>query len=117
MLSLSETRRSPCCIPERPPTPAELWPCSPRGPRHLADEVEDLGWFVEIEVMVQEQEAIEPARQKIETLAGQLGLHQPEVQSYLRMVLAEKMSNQTGACSIWACGRTCANEMGCGRRV
>ena len=58
----------------------------------VIDEVEELGWFVEIEVMVQEQEAIEPARQKIETIAGQLGLHQPEVQSYLRMVLAEKMS-------------------------
>ena len=59
----------------------------------VIDQIQELGLFVEIEVMVDKQEDIEQARQKIEAIAEQLGLRQPEARSYLRMVLAEKISD------------------------
>ena len=58
----------------------------------VIDEVQHLGLFAEIEVMVNFEGNIEQARQRIEDIANQLGLHQPEPQSYLRMVLAKKQS-------------------------
>ncbi len=59
----------------------------------VIDEVQGLGFFVEVEVMVENQEDVEQARAKIEMIAGQLGLQQPESRSYLRMVLEEKLPN------------------------
>ncbi|MAI35092.1 MAG: class IV adenylate cyclase [Rhodopirellula sp.] len=59
----------------------------------VIDEVQGLGFFVEVEVMVEKQESIEQARLKIEMIAGQLGLQQPESRSYLRMVLEENLLN------------------------
>ena len=56
----------------------------------VIDEVQHLGLFAEIEVMVDFEGKVEPARQRIERIAHHLGLHQPEFQSYLRMVLGRK---------------------------
>ena len=58
----------------------------------VIDEVEQLGLFAEIEVIVDNEENIAKARLKIEQIAGQLALHQPEAQSYLRMVLSINQS-------------------------
>jgi adenylate cyclase class IV len=43
--------------------------------------------------MVEKEDDVEQARAKIETIAGQLGLQQPESRSYLRMVLEENLPN------------------------
>jgi len=59
----------------------------------VIDEVEGLGLFVEIEVLVEKQQGVEQAREKIQRIARQLGLHQAEARSYLRMVLAENISD------------------------
>ena len=59
----------------------------------VIDEVHGLGFFVEVEVMVEKQEDVEQARAKIEMIAGHLGLQQPESRSYLRMVLEENLPN------------------------
>jgi adenylate cyclase, class 2 len=59
----------------------------------VIDEVEELGLFVEIEILVEKQEGIEQAREKIVMIAKQLGLHQAEARSYLRMVLAENIAD------------------------
>ena len=58
----------------------------------VIDEVENLGEFVEIELLVKEEDEIESAREKIQSMATRLGLHQVEVRSYLRMILAENTS-------------------------
>ena len=57
----------------------------------VIDEVQGLGLFVEVEVMVESEDDIEQARAKIEVIAGQLGLQLPESRSYLRMVLEENV--------------------------
>ena len=54
----------------------------------VIDEVEELGLFAEIELIVERESQVEAARQRIDALAGRLGLHRAESQSYLRMVLA-----------------------------
>ena len=56
----------------------------------VIDEVDGLGLFVEVEVLVEKQEDVEKARTEIEMIAGELGLQRPESRSYLRMVLEEK---------------------------
>ena len=53
----------------------------------VIDEVEDLGIFAEIELLVESKEGVEKARSQIEELSGRLGLHQAESRSYLRMIL------------------------------
>ncbi len=64
------------------------------------DQVDSLGWFAEIELVINEAEkttvratpdrrsdAIEAAQQQIVDLAPKLGLHRDEPRSYLRMLL------------------------------
>ena len=66
--------------------------CDTTGPFGVViDEVQGLGVFVEVEVMVDREDDIEQARAKIEMIAGQLGLQQPESRSYLGMVLEENL--------------------------
>lgn len=59
----------------------------------VIDEVQGLGHFVEVEVMVEKPEDIERARFKIQMIARQMGLDKPESRSYLRMVLEENLLN------------------------
>ncbi len=59
----------------------------------VIDEIQGLGFFVEVEVMVEKRGDIEHARARIKVIAGQLGLQQPESRSYLRMVLEENLPN------------------------
>jgi len=60
------------------------------------DDVDGLGWFAEIETVLQEEDPsadqIEQARDRVRRLAGQLGLDQDEPRSYLRMHL-EKLAD------------------------
>lgn len=51
------------------------------------DHVDDLGGFVELEIMVDREAAIEPARQTIAALADALKLSQVERRSYLELLL------------------------------
>ncbi len=53
----------------------------------VVDEVEKLGFFVEIEIMAANQQGIEPARRKVLELAERLDLRDAELKSYLTMVL------------------------------
>ncbi|MGB7345408.1 MAG: class IV adenylate cyclase [Pirellulaceae bacterium] len=61
------------------------------------DDVQSLGWFAEVELLVQippeadlsaRDERIRAARERILGLAPKLGLHQDESRSYLRMLLS-----------------------------
>lgn len=54
----------------------------------MIDEVDRLGTFAEIELIVAEEPAVASARQEIADLAEQLGLIRDEPSSYLRMFLA-----------------------------
>ena len=53
----------------------------------MIDEVDRLGNFAEIELVVAQTHAVESARQRILDFAEQLGLHRDEPRSYLRMFL------------------------------
>ncbi|NND96807.1 MAG: class IV adenylate cyclase [Pirellulaceae bacterium] len=56
------------------------------------DDVQQVGLFSEIELIVDEEGGIETARAKIQDLAAVLGLQQAESRSYLRMLLGAKKS-------------------------
>jgi adenylate cyclase class 2 len=58
----------------------------------VIDSVTGLGDFAEIELVVREKSEVERARDRIESLASQLGLLRVEPRSYLRMIL-EQNSN------------------------
>ncbi|TWT53704.1 CYTH domain protein [Rubripirellula amarantea] len=51
----------------------------------VIDEVEELGTFAEIEMIISDQSGVEDARQRITALGESLGLKRPESRSYLRM--------------------------------
>jgi len=53
------------------------------------DQVQDVGDFVELEIVVTEQVEIETAGQLIQTLANELGLTEAERRSYLELLLGE----------------------------
>ena len=53
------------------------------------DEVTGLGTFVELELVVEEEE-LDPARRCIAALAAELGLGKSERRSYLRLLLEER---------------------------
>lgn len=53
----------------------------------VIDRVQPIGVFVELECIVAEKSEIEPARDQIHQLSGELGLRTPEPRSYLEMVL------------------------------
>ncbi|MGI9471916.1 MAG: class IV adenylate cyclase [Rubripirellula sp.] len=59
----------------------------------VIDEVDSLGLFAEIELIVESEAGVEQARQRIADLSVRLGLHRAESQSYLRMVLTRKSSD------------------------
>ena len=51
------------------------------------DDVQSVGLFAEIELVVDDLNEIEPARDRIGQFAQRLGLHRDEPRSYLRMLL------------------------------
>lgn len=53
----------------------------------VIDQVEQLGSFAEIEMVVENSDSVEDARSRISELAGKLNLDAGESRSYLRMVL------------------------------
>jgi len=53
----------------------------------VIDEVESLGTFAEIELVVDSQTGVDDARNLINKLASELGLNRREARSYLRMCL------------------------------
>ncbi|KAA1261018.1 CYTH domain protein [Rubripirellula obstinata] len=53
----------------------------------VIDQVETLGSFAEIEMVVEDSDSVEDARNQISELAGKLNLNDAESRSYLRMVL------------------------------
>lgn len=55
------------------------------------DEVEGLGTFVELELVV-ERDALDAARECVRTLSGELGLEHGERRSYLELLLAARES-------------------------
>ncbi len=60
----------------------------------VIDEVDEVGRFAEIECIAEKEADIELAREKIEALADQLGLHQTESRSYLTMLLEIRTAAQ-----------------------
>lgn len=57
------------------------------------DEVDQLGQFVEIEMVVPGPEGVKMARQRIATAAAKLGLDQAESRSYLTMLLQKRLES------------------------
>ncbi len=55
----------------------------------VLDEVEKLGFFAEIEILADSEQAIEAAKNKVVQLASQLGLREAEPKSYLTMLLEQ----------------------------
>lgn len=53
----------------------------------VIDEVQSLGTFAEVELVVAEDSEIESARERISTLSKEIGLTRPEPRSYLTMLL------------------------------
>ena len=53
----------------------------------VIDQVQTLGLFAEVELVVGDLSEIEPARERIAELAGHLGLQRAEPRSYLSMLL------------------------------
>ena len=53
----------------------------------VIDDVDRLGCFAEIEMVVNDSKEIESARSRIADLAERLSLHEPEARSYLSMTL------------------------------
>ncbi|WP_146458423.1 class IV adenylate cyclase [Rubripirellula tenax] len=53
----------------------------------VVDHVDEVGHFAEIEVVAADENGVEEARNRVETLGNTLGLHQTEPRSYLRMLL------------------------------
>jgi adenylate cyclase class 2 len=53
----------------------------------VIDQVEHLGSFAEIEMVVENSDFVEDARSRISELAGKLDLDKAESRSYLRMIL------------------------------
>ncbi|NOY43556.1 MAG: class IV adenylate cyclase [Planctomycetes bacterium] len=51
------------------------------------DNIEGLGSFVELEIVAEGEQALDPARQTIATLATELGLAKVERRSYLELLL------------------------------
>jgi adenylate cyclase class 2 len=60
------------------------------------DDVQSLGLFAEIELVVADSSEIEAARQRIKQLGERLGLHQAEPRSYLRLLLGQKSPADQG---------------------
>jgi len=61
-----------------------------RGPHTIelaADEVRDVGNFIELEIAVEQESAIDEARTALATLANELNLADIERRSYLEMLL------------------------------
>ena len=56
----------------------------------VLDEVENLGSFVEIEILAEGEGGIEPAKSRVLALAKHLDLRVPEPRSYLTMILERK---------------------------
>lgn len=54
----------------------------------VIDEVDRLGTFAEVELVVQQKAEVDLARRRVIELAGTLGLQRAESRSYLRMFLA-----------------------------
>lgn len=54
------------------------------------DEVENVGSFVEVEVLAVGEEDVAAAREVVSGLASELGLHSPETRSYLSLLLSRK---------------------------
>ncbi len=59
------------------------------------DEVTEVGGFVELELVVESQEGVEPAKLKLIALADQLGLSGSTRTSYLEMLLESRESTLT----------------------
>lgn len=57
------------------------------------DQVKGLGDFVELEIVVSSDDAIETAKQRIATLADELQLAGTERRSYLELLLADQSGN------------------------
>ncbi len=53
----------------------------------VIDDVQSLGLFAEVELVVAQLSEIEPARERIASLSGHLGLQRAEPRSYLSMLL------------------------------
>ena len=58
----------------------------------VVDEVDGLGHFAEIELIVEDSSAVEAARSRILELGQQLGLLRPERRSYLTLILESRAS-------------------------
>ena len=56
------------------------------------DTIDDLGTFVELEIVVADEAAMDSAKDIIHTLTTNLGLTQPERRSYLELLLEKKSS-------------------------
>ncbi len=54
-----------------------------------ADQIEGLGSFVELEIVVEGEEAVEAARQSLAAFADELGLAEVERRSYLELLLEQ----------------------------
>ncbi|EMI22099.1 adenylyl cyclase related protein [Rhodopirellula maiorica SM1] len=62
----------------------------------VLDEVQQVGRFAEIELIVKHESDVEQARDRIGRLAERLGLQRSESRSYLRMLLEVSAGNRIG---------------------
>jgi adenylate cyclase class 2 len=53
----------------------------------VLDDVQRLGWFAEVELVVDSELEIEPARRRVGELSAHLGLQRDESRSYLSMLM------------------------------
>lgn len=97
-----EKTRQTFFLPPASSTPASSTPAQPRPsataiagtsrPTVVLDEVDGLGTFAEIELVVTQPSDVEDARRRIGQLAATLGLATDEPRSYLTMLLETKTS-------------------------
>lgn len=59
------------------------------------DQVDQLGWFTELEAIAADQAAVPRARQAVDALAREMGLSDSEPRSYLRMWLESQRNSTT----------------------
>ncbi|MFN9916048.1 MAG: class IV adenylate cyclase, partial [Pirellulaceae bacterium] len=69
-----------------------LWPSGVQPLCVMLDEVEGLGFFVELEVIVDHPDQLAQAQASIQNVAMELGLEEIETRSYLRQMLESKPS-------------------------
>lgn len=74
------------------PSPSATAIAETSRPTVVLDEVDGLGTFAEIELVVTQQSDVEDARRRIGQLAATLGLATEEQRSYLTMLLETKTS-------------------------